>query len=111
MSYWREQVQKLLKELKKEGVDPREVLEAGSAYLVTLGVSITHPKDEDIRKRLNELESPGHFELALDAAHKDAEKELARRGLAGQAAWAIANLLSQVLFRAVLSGGKGGADD
>jgi len=97
--------QELLDKLQREhGIDPTEVTEAASAYLVTLGLSVFDPGNKLVEKRLESAGGTKELAALLDEAYEKGGKALERRGLAMQLTWAVRELVTNVIVRAVLKG-------
>ena len=90
----REKAVKLLAKLKEHGIDPQEVLEVGSAYLVQLGLYSLDPGNEELRRKLQEAEGPEELGAILDQVNAKAEEALKRYGFAGELLSVLGKLLN-----------------
>lgn len=107
MNIMRERALQLLARLKVQGVDPQEVVEEVSAYLVRLGLFALDPDNEKLRKELDEAESAADLSAGLDTANEEGKKELERRSFFAELARVIAQLVGQVVTGKLMKGQGG----
>lgn len=98
--------QELLAKLQKEyGLDPQEVVESAAAYLVTLGLSVIRPTNGAVKRRIEEGREPEGLSALLDEVNEEGRKALARRNLASELGWAVAQIVRNIVVKAVVKGG------